>query len=473
VNLGPLPIDLYDGVALNGGQPAGRVFVGCPGFQTVRTCMQRFLSQYAAQGVTGVRFFFSLQGGTWQYNGNTRPAWSTAFDSSGNVRPAWLANLRLFFNDVAANGMKITVAPVTWHYWSGTYVTRTNVPYRSPQGVSCPTGTKTLDFYPWIPFGVDPNDHDSNPPQFFYPEGRKKPDGSSWPDSTIPNQAYNCSPVNPIFWGWSHYFNLVDQLAAQAQAAGITIEEFDMDNEENFGAFTVPWRLAYDNTTTPPTPVLQNLGQILANHGFSAGRVTFSVPATGSDTTLSDCGSVYGDSAHLLASSELQAAMSGGVIGTPRWLGPSHGGMQCDTSDANCPGPRGSQAWYQCATAGMISVPAQPIASIIDIHMYPNDGSGNPTSAAAVMFGDIWTFLNYRNLTGNLVMVGETYSNAANNTCVDGVTQYATQTVAGYEQSTLWSNDRQNVVLRPWAWATYPSCILPTTIGAPSGPYTP
>jgi hypothetical protein len=57
VNLGPLPINAYDERTLNSGYyPTS----WCPSSETVESCVVGLLQNYAAQGVTGVRFPFGL-----------------------------------------------------------------------------------------------------------------------------------------------------------------------------------------------------------------------------------------------------------------------------------------------------------------------------------------------------------------------------------------------------------------------------
>jgi hypothetical protein len=102
VNLGPLPVDYYDYTSAVG------YFPDCTG--SVRACMQGFLANYAAQGVTGVRFQFGLGGGQN----------STPFDANGNWQAGWIAKLSAFFQDAYAVGIRrVTPTPVMVETWSG------------------------------------------------------------------------------------------------------------------------------------------------------------------------------------------------------------------------------------------------------------------------------------------------------------------------------------------------------------------
>src|SRR5277367_1636172 len=93
VNLGPLWVDRYTYTDMNTGHS---VYAACSATLSERTCMQHFLTSYAKQGVTGVRFQFALGGG----------AGSTPFNAKGTVSDVWVENLKAFFSDVKAAGIR-------------------------------------------------------------------------------------------------------------------------------------------------------------------------------------------------------------------------------------------------------------------------------------------------------------------------------------------------------------------------------
>jgi hypothetical protein len=123
-------------------------------------------------------------------------------------------------------------------------------------------------------------------------------------------------------------------------------------------------------------------------------------------------------------------------------------------------------------TTGMISLPvsyAQP--QVTDIHIYPCVWSGggcntslDATSTATTMYSDVWSFLSYRGLTGNVMMVGETQPNQ---NCQTFTTAMASQSVAGYKASTLYSNHAALTTLRPWNYVLVSCYAAPTIINPP------
>jgi len=409
------------------------------------------LRNYANQGATGVRFQFALGGG----------AASTPFSGSGTVSSTWVTNLGLFFSDVAsADIYNVTPTSAMIDTWSGT-LTAFTVNY--PSGGGCPSGGETLYYFPWLPFGLNSSE-------------------SYYPDESLGNQAYACSPPNPAspdgnFWGWTPYFNLFDQILSDAQTAGINIQEFDLQNESNLQSFPVMARLIYDNMTS--TGVLETLGEKMADYGFSATAVTTSVSSASPGSAGGDCGSLYGDSAHLMLTSELLAATGGALIGNPPYIS-WNGDMPCDASPTYCGSP-GSPGWYACATAGMISLPATvALRTVTDMHTSPCvivsgacSTTTDVTSTATNMFSDVWTYLQYRSLTSNLAMFGETWSNSSTTSCDGGTQTMAQESASGFLSSTLYSGDGSNVVIRPWEDAPSSNCTTPAVVGSPSGPYAP
>ncbi len=488
VNLASFPVDGYPttstgGGVTNGGTPP--IFPSCPTTDTLRACIQYFFNNnpaygtvnpenFVGQGVTGVRFMFALWGGG--SNNNATGGTSTPWDVNGNVQAAWLNSLYQLFSDLHKYGIQyVTPDPVmtgTWTAQAGTGPCPAAGSHLCTEAVTSCGSKKTLGFFPWLPFGLDPNNHN-----YVADQGT--------------NQAYNCSAANPIFWGWSKFFNLMGVIAQQAQLAGLTVGEADIDNEINLEQFTVAARLLYDNTTM--TSVVQGVGEAMAHYGFSSSRVTIDVGTFNVAAYMGggyDCGSVYGDSAILDYSSQALAAFGGAKIGQEPYTTYGNTSLPCYNYSSVCGPPTLTQAWVSCATAGMISLPVSlPVPSIQDVHAQPCLISGTPgawgscapaddtTTFAKDLYSDLWSFLSYRGLTGSLMMIGETTSNQPGSTACEGhLPANATQNVNGYLAGTLYASDGANVVMRPWENSREllypPDCyLMPAPIGGSYGPY--
>lgn len=278
VNLGPLPVDKY--LDATSGISAGLTMCRDASL-TVRGCVQKFFSPdmasptyradgFPQQGVKGVRFFFPLGSG----------GYSTPFHTNGTVDVEhWIPRLKAFFSDLKAYGVeRVIPTPVFTGTWSGMGETPPPLcdgcfSYKS-QSVSTCGGIDTRYFYPWIPFGfrrcaaLD-----------FRMDGSVSGfdcAGGGFPD------AYNCAAAQPsgLFpgWsGWSNFFNLFREILKAARETGMSIGEFDLENELKVGwDFTVQARLLYDNTTL--TDVVGSLRSIAVSEGFSSEIVTISTP---------------------------------------------------------------------------------------------------------------------------------------------------------------------------------------------------
>jgi hypothetical protein len=215
-----------------------------------------------------------------------------------------------------------------------------------------------------------------------------------------------------------------------------------------------------------------------------------------------------------MGSSALLAAMGGADIGLPLYV-KYNGDAPCDDSVAQgpCPDPAADPlGWAACATKTMIHLPAsQSTRTIIDMHASPCVNGGgcdtrsDATGAATSIYNGVWNFVNSRGLTGSTVMFGEAWSNHPSTTVpvklqnADGTVTYTTalspdtqcdggtqamaqQSVNGYLNSQLYSQDKSNVVFRPWNNALgifdvsssikqLPACQTPAILGAPNGPY--
>ena len=440
VNIGPLWVDQYSYEVLNTDQS---IYPACSAALSVRTCMQNFLSSYASQGVLGIRFQFALGGG----------AGSTPFDAQGNISTVWLANLNAFFADAKAAGIEnVTPTSTLNQPWSGSpsgiNLTTMTVPYR--QGPNCTAGSETLAFYPWLPYGLDPADN-------YYPADKEQ------------NEAYYCSPENPIFWGWEPFLSLVGDVALQAENVGINIEEWDIENEVDFWNFTNEAREMYDPITD--TPVLALVGGALEEHGFNSGAATFSVQTPAVSQPGVACNSMFGDSGYAIFGSLLLSAETGGYIGAmgdfPNSISESNGGLLCGGS-----------------SSGMITIPSQPTSwspAVFDFHVYTCilgtngcDLNADVTSTAEATYNADWQFvLNHRNADSNVAMIGETESDAPNTAC-DGHTQaQAAENASAFESSEMFTEGASHSVIRPWAYLVSPGgeVCQPVVIGLPNGIY--
>ena len=235
--------------------------------------------------------------------------------------------------------------------------------------------------------------------------------------------------------------------------------------------FTVRARLVYDNITM--TPVFQRLGLRLWNYSYVSTVLTFSVDTYSS---AGSCGTVYGDGGQVLPSDEVLAATGGAVIGRqPYGQYSPDGGMICDHSfsDGWCPSPYiDPQGWAQCATATMINIPMQryptyqPTRTVTDMHYKPGTGQASCT------FQAIWSFLTYRQLTGYLLMFGETWSNSQLYCNGHPDASLTRELITAYAQNP--PPNAANVVFRPWGNIASPSstvCETPLNIGAQSGTF--
>jgi hypothetical protein len=439
VNIAGVPIDNY--FSANGGQ-----LPSCNSSWTVQQCIKYFFNNnpnsspytpnnYIAQGVTGVRFFFTLRGGFA----------STPFDASGNLQTQWLQNFRTFLSDLHSYGIvRVTPTPVIDPGWGDPTFTP------NPTINDC-TGQIPLMFLPWMPFGYRTTD--------------------GVPDCADNNNGYNIANANtgtnpstgePIFWGWRPLFNLFNQIFAKMSSVGLQLGELDFENEVNLQDFTVYGRLLYDNGHS--TDVIGTLRSYAANYGFNQYAITVSVPGDQPSIAAWHCGSLYGDSAYFMKASELLAGYAGpySLIGLPSGF--------LYTNHLVCAG----------STAGMISLPVYyRTPSVTDNHVYPCvfsfslghcDPNQNTTSTATQMYSDLWTFLQYRGLTANTAMMGETQSGQ---NCDNYTAAMATQNVNGYKASRLYANHAGSTTMRVWNnEADVSHCyVIPTIINPPYGNY--
>jgi hypothetical protein len=478
-NLGPVPIDKY--LSTNYDTIYGHGFVpDCNTSQTVRACYQQILASFHQQGVEGVRFMFYFCGG----------AYSTALNGCGayngtSLNPAWASNMQTFLQDVAAAGITEVTPTPQWGYGYDT-----NIPYCTDGTYTCgaedgnynwyknslepslndgvvwqrvtdtcsSTGsTVSLFFWPGLPFGVRSQNTLGDPP-------------GSW--KGFYNNSYNCSPKNPYFAGWQNIYNTFSSMLSSAKTAGLTIHEFDIENENDELESTVELRFMSDNmhTDTGNGNVFDVINYYLNYYGLGTTNLSWSVGEYRTSVDQYDCASVYGDSARILRLSSLLAAMNGAAVGWPTGLSQSNG-LNCGGSVASdwVAQPRG-----------------YPLPTIIDFHQYDILSANN----VAVSFNDYKAFLDAWGPAGGYwhgnvpalynaeVMLGETHSNQINystNQSCEGIpnpSQLPGYEINGFNMSGL-ANSSRITVFRPWEYfiywdPTYGGCYpVPAVINPP------
>lgn len=272
VNLGPIPIDLY--TSQNNGNA---YFPSCPSGNTVRQCVQYFVktgpNNYVGQGITGVAIYFGVGGGDY----------STTWDNLGNVEAAWTNNLRTLLSDLKSWGIQRVTLRMNLYGWGETLGQVSSIP-------DC-SGTTTLKFYPWIPYG------------FLNSNGYTDCQGN--------NGAYSGANSNTFnFWGWGPFFNLINQMLQTTKNTGINLEEFVFLDEINLWDFPVEARMIYDNTHQ--TDVLDIVRYYMSYYGFDPLSLTYSAYAVNASLSGFDCGTYWGDAATLYDISPLAGALAGG-----------------------------------------------------------------------------------------------------------------------------------------------------------------
>jgi len=424
-NVGAVPIDQY--TANNTGQ-----FANCPAdpYPKVQDCYKSLLQKFKSQEASGVRFRFSV----WR-----------AMEKVGSdyqVKSSWLNNLDAFLQDIKNQGYTyVTPSPM----FSGTLGEGEQVIGDAEVLDSgCPDNKGaliTLTFWPTAPFGWDANGP--------YAAGYDK--------------SYNCSPENPIFVGWDNIYEVIDALLAKVAAKGLVVYEFDLLNEMNLHWFTVEARFIYDNVTghSGDRDVLTKVRSLMSQYGFSPDRVTYSAATSRTSSPGGECLSIYGDSARLIALSEVTAGINGGLVGH------GIGWTDRDSSAMFLPCRAG-----ETKTIDMAHLPVyhtQP--SLIDVHDYScllatkhacdlSKTSADTYLEAKTVFTRIreyrtaycpggWHGYN-PNICNAQVIVGETHSNTSNGnqTCEGAPLNSAEGEVLGYNDSTLAGTT--TIVMQPW-----------------------
>jgi hypothetical protein len=178
-------------------------------------------------------------------------------------------------------------------------MTRINVPGRT----DCNIPARDLNFYPWLPFGFDPEDNN-------YPDNLREAGGQ---------EPYNCASINPLFapWGgFGPYLNLVDTLIAKSQSNGLAITDFEIEQELNIREFPVYGRLiAYTPENGPTVNLLKQVRNRMSAKQLSPGDVTISTQIERPTLAGFSCTSGYGEPATIGPQSALFSAIRGGAFG--------------------------------------------------------------------------------------------------------------------------------------------------------------
>ena len=415
INISAMPIDQYQTPG------SGALIAGCSSAQTVRQCVQKLFqispnnpNSYRSQGVTGVRFFFTLANGYYS---------DPFLEPSGSVKPSWQQNMNLFFADLRSYGItSITPTPV-FDTWSGP---GQGLPgNRMQQRVVWSCGAwRTLYFVPWLPYGLDTEEQ--------YPDR----------SCAAANRSYYDAAHTPsdIFWGWGRFFNLMNTVMSLAQSNRLDLPSLDYFQEAGMGEFTVHARFIYDSdANSVSTDVLGELRTLMANNGYAPRRVIPSANIPPSPTPASaNCASYYGESALLLNLTAILTAVAGpwAEHGVPAYHDAN--GLQCWSPGDPTPPAYGP----------LISLPVWHSASTsTDMHaqkIYPTDFE--PEIYSQNFHSSIWAFLAYRGLTSNNVVFGE----ANPVSCGGFSSSSAAAMINGYKASTLFSNAAGRVFMRPW-----------------------
>jgi hypothetical protein len=324
------------------------------------------------------------------------------------------------------------------------------------------TGTYDLKFLPWIPYGFL---HDAPA------EGDEDCKNNNDSYSTYAN-------ANPYFWGWAPFESLVTTVVSSAYSAGVSIREFEIDQEQNFVSFPVVGRLIYDNKHydggTLGYNVLSKVRGILSTYSYNSGLATYSMIPQFPDADTGynnangvDCGSYWGDSAMLLETSALTGAIAGpyGEFGWPASTTTTHL-LSCGGTDG-----------------GMASLPVystQP--TVVDVHAYPcinntgdfsNCSTSDATNTAETFYSDVWGFLSYRSLTSATAIFGESsiidFSGSTGG--LPPSDTGASWAVNGYMDSSLYSNHASSTVFQPFNNICLSNYANPINVA--SSPYNP
>ena len=464
---------------------------------TMRACIQEILAKYRAQGITGVRFMFAMH-----------DALDISATFTAAVRPAWQAEIQNFFQDLNDNAIYDITPTPDWESAlpatnpiGGDGYQMVDLSQSNPQG-NCAGYPVALPFRfsPTSPYGnrcYTGESCDTN----HYGDVGDIDRGSDIVNGGVPimNWSYACSPTNPSFVGWQNLYGAIYSLLESASNVGLTVREFDVQNEIDLEQFPVRGRLIVDSTHADSEgglggeDVLKHIRDRMALafplDSGAPGRVTYSATSDLSTVAGFDCGSLYGDSGRMHDASQLLGAF-GGLFGY--YDTPGAYGLPCMLSEdeVNNDSPEQQQTDIAYNTSLVLNDPtysdqlvALPIGhstpDILDVHTSPcllvnNDCDPNPTNVAGestIQFGDMqsllasfgvggWRCCGDTEFANALAMIGETHGHTQDGCLMnDGVSYWPTAAVpdmvSGFNQSTLSGRaffGAPGVVFRPWEY---------------------
>jgi hypothetical protein len=264
-----------------------------------------------------------------------------------------------------------------------------------------------------------------------------------------------------------------------AGVKGITVSEFDVEQELNTVQFPVLARLIVDNaqTQTGNPDAVNSIRYYMGLYGYDSGRVIWSGSEDKSSVAGYNCLSVYQDYARLIHLDSIFSAIEGGLIGTPYSPSPTDGLERLGSAKNG-------------TTPFMFQMPVSHAApDVVDLHAYPcvpnptlglcysDDADASVQGEATIVYSDVSHFLTLVNPAA-LFTIGETHShsnNGQNETCeFHAPLDAATLNVAGYNASALAGH---SVLFRPWInLSDVNACFSPSNQYVNQnnqGPYTP